>query len=386
MTSASASASFSARPRPPSGPGASRPPRSRGARKKATRSTSDASARAPAELAASLHEHRDHVEGPQRREERAEVHAPAVTGQLEHAGPARAKGGGGAGGGRRHARQHHAPGIPRAKDPRLGRRAQPAVGHDAEGLLGRKPGVTHRELRIVRQHGPDAHDDGVRGETQPVGLQSGRFARDPPGLPVRRRDLAVERHGRLERDVRPALRHRAEERAVQGAGLGLPDADRHPHARRLEPRQAAPCDLVKGVGAGRDHARHSGPHERVRARRRAAEVRARLEGHVAGGALRGRAGGLERHGLGVGSPGPEMSAFPDHALALDQHRPDHRVRRGPTEALRGEPEGPVHPERVAPVRLERPPPPHVRLRPARRRMRRGRTPPDPRASRPSPRA
>ena len=86
------------------------------------------------------------------------------------------------------------------------------------------------------------------------------------------------------------------------------------HAGRLKSRQTAAVDGRMRIAHGRHHPRDARSHERVRARRRAPEVGARLERHVASPAARSRAGRIQRRDLGMGPAGSEVRALADDPL------------------------------------------------------------------------
>ena len=100
-------------------------------------------------------------------------------------------------------------------------------------------------------------------------------------------------------------RHGAEERAIQRGAPRPPGRPSSPPRRRLGAAPAPrPSTARFGSPVGRHHPSDARPHERVRARRRAAEMSARLERDVARRAARRRAGGVQRHDLGVRSSRP----------------------------------------------------------------------------------
>ena len=75
---------------------------------------------------------------------------------------------------------------------------------------------------------------------QAMRLQPRRLAGDPPRGAVDVGDLAVERHGDLQGDVRPALAHRGEEGPVLPLGLGAQQPDLDLDARLAQQREAPP--------------------------------------------------------------------------------------------------------------------------------------------------
>lgn len=128
--------------------------------------------------------------------------------------------------------------------------------------------------------------------------------------------------------------HALDETDVEFPRLGFEDAALHRDAGLHQTQQAATGDLGVGILHRRDHPRHPGAHQRIGARRGAAEVAAGLEGHVGGGAaciLAGLAQGMD---LGVRLAGADVPALADHLAVLDQHAADARIRMGGVQPWR----------------------------------------------------
>ncbi len=143
--------------------------------------------------------------------------------------------------------------------------------------------------------------------------------------------------------------HALDETDVEFPRLGLEDPALHRDTGLHQTQQAATGDLGVGILHRRDHPRHPGTHQRVGARRGAAEMTAGLEGHVGGGAaciLAGLAQGMD---LGVRLAGADVPALADHLAVLDQHAADARIRMGGVQPLARQFQGAGHVQRVGGV-------------------------------------
>ncbi len=104
----------------------------------------------------------------------------------------------------------------------------------------------------------------------------------------------------------------------------------------------APRDVGIRVFDGDDHASHAGVDQRIRARRRAAFVRAGLEGDVGGGAACPLPRRPQRVGLGMRTTGRLGRALPDRRAVADEQAADPRIGRRVTTGDRGQGESPPH--------------------------------------------
>jgi hypothetical protein len=128
--------------------------------------------------------------------------------------------------------------------------------------------------------------------------------------------------------------------------LSGPDPDRDRDPRGLKPRVSLARDERIGVLHRRDDAADPGLDDRVRARGRGPEMRARLEGCIEGRAPRRLAGAVDRDPLGV-RPSPRRGRpTPDDRPVLHQDRADRGVWGGETERPRSEIERRLHPAQV----------------------------------------
>ena len=195
-----------------------------------------------------------------------------------------------------------------------GRRSCESITMRSSGRQRGRPRAVG-EQAIVGQHRADAGQDGVVIVPQLLHVRARAFAGDPAAIVVRRGDLAVQRDRGLQRHQRPAGAHEVHERLVQLLGLGGELRRRSPPRCRRRAACAKPSPATSGLGsciAATTRATPAGD-QRVGAGRRAALVRAGLQGDVERRAARLLAGLFERHDLGVlaarrrcGSRGPPL--------------------------------------------------------------------------------
>ncbi len=116
-----------------------------------------------------------------------------------------------------------------------------------------------------------------------------------------------------------------------GAGSGA-----NPTSMPAAAKAAAP-PRASGVGSGMpiDHSANTGSDERSHARRGAALMRARLEGHVDVSTARGCAGIRESQHLGVRLAGARVEALAHDRAVGDDHAADEGIGRGTTSAALG---------------------------------------------------
>ena len=200
--------------------------------------------------------------------------------------------------------------------------------------LGRD--VARVELRVVGAHGAHPHPDRVRLRAQLVHEPPRLFARDPT--------RAGDRHPPVERDRR-LVRH---ERPLEG----LPRPPRFvlasclPQVEHLDlhVELAQPLDpCLRRVVGPDDDLRDPRADDRVDARRRPAEPRARLERRVERCPRRASAGHAKRDHLRVRSARVLVPALADHRPSRrDDDRPDDGVRARCATPSLGELERPFH--------------------------------------------
>ena len=191
-----------------------------------------------------------------------------------------------------------------------------------------------REPRVVRQHGVDAHEHGVRPAAHQVYPFPRGLPGDPLGMAVPRGDAAVQRLGQLEQHEGPAGCPVVDVGGVQLPRFRFEEARLHGDALRAQPFDSLARNAPVRIGHGDVDAGDARRDDRVRARRRAAPVAAGLQGYVQLGPPRAVAGLLERLRLGV-PPAvfPVVSPAHDHAVA-DDHGAHHGIGTGPASSPR----------------------------------------------------
>src|SRR5207253_5607513 len=107
--------------------------------------------------------------------------------------------------------------------------------------------------------------------------------------------------------------------------------------------EAAPADDLVRIHAADDHPANARPDHRVRAWRRAALVRVRLERHVRRRASRFGSCRGKRDGFGVRSAGSPIVSACDLAIAAHENAADGGIRRRPAESELGLGDGFTHP-------------------------------------------
>ena len=195
------------------------------------------------------------------------------------------------------------------------------------------------QLRVVGERGADADDDRVDCGAPAVRELAALLAADPLRVAGARRDLAVERHRRLEQHPRApdarVLAERLVEQPRGGRELAVGDDDLD--ALVAQDPQAAAGGLLGRVVGGDDDAPDAGLDDRVGARRRLALVAARLERDVERRAFEvGHPAGLDRVDLGVRAAVDLVPALAEHLAVARDHGADDRVRLDRPEPPAGE--------------------------------------------------
>ena len=201
--------------------------------------------------------------------------------------------------------------------------SESAVEHDARRLRAsvrwslRQPTA---KVRVVGEHGADAHGDRVDSPAPDVGEQARLAVRDLRPRSAGARDPSVERHGPLGDGPRTSRRKRARSTLEQTLRIlmELRNGAHHLDARRLERRHGAPGLIGVRIGDREDNARHTRVDETIGARWGLAGAAAGLEGDVRRGTTRSIARDTKRLDLGVGAAvGLVPSLTDDDAVVID---------------------------------------------------------------------
>src|ERR1019366_7753303 len=154
------------------------------------------------------------------------------------------------------------------------------------------------------------------------------LAGDPLRVTAPRRGPSVQRRRPLQVDERTAGANGLQEGLVLRLGLVCERSDQPVDAALSQAADPAPGGPRVGILDRADDARDPRHEQRLRAGRRAAEMRARLEVDEKRRALRARSRGRQSDSLGVWPPPALMSPFPDHRpVRVDENAPDAWIRR-----------------------------------------------------------
>ena len=142
------------------------------------------------------------------------------------------------------------------------------------------------QLRIIGKDGADPNHDGIAGRTHLEYPIACRFAGDRHRFPARQSRLAVGGNRKLDRHVRPPLRHARDMPGVIAARLIGAKTDLDGDAFRPHALVSLPGHLRIWIFQCGDDARDARTDNGVSARRRLALMRTWFKGHVHRGALR----------------------------------------------------------------------------------------------------
>ena len=210
------------------------------------------------------------------------------------------------------------------RDAALGGEGSEAVGEDADGIL--VLGQAAVQHRVVGTDGACAHADAGMAAAEPMDENAGPRGGHPAGIPVRRGDLAVQRHGDLQGHPGPSFGDVLQEDAVLLADLVRHQADFHLDAVLAENLDALAADERVGIGQAHDDAGDAGFQEGVRAGRLFAVVAAGLQGDIGRRAGRILRAGREGLPFGVEVAVLAVPAAADGTTVFDEDASDHRVR------------------------------------------------------------
>ena len=215
-----------------------------------------------------------------------------------------------------------------------GSEPEPRVAHHAQRLTIRAHRA-HGELGVVGCHRAGADHDRVRAGAQHVAVAPGLGPGDPLGVTGPVRDPPVQGGSHLPRHPRPppGVRRQVATDEIAGRVFEQPDLD--PDAAGAQLPEAAPVHDRVRIAERRHAAADSGFDDEVHAGRRAAEVRARLEGHVERGAPGAPARHPDGFDLGMRQARLAVPALSHDAPVANDDRADRGVRTGAAETARG---------------------------------------------------
>src|SRR3990170_235576 len=234
--------------------------------------------------------------------------------------------------------------LPLSEKPTTGNIRQARGEDNTPGISSSRD--AGREQRIVLSEGPPPDQHGVGFRTHPVGPLAGLLPADPSGHSRGGGNLSIQRHCEFQGDVRLPGNHPPAIGAVERPRLLLEKAVGHRNTRPSESRKPLAGDQrVRVLHGGRDPPDSRG-QDRLGARTRATDMAARLQGHVKVGPRSQESGVPDRLHFRVGQSSGPVNTAADDFPAPDEDRSHRGVRRGPPDALSGEPEG--HPHELGP--------------------------------------
>jgi len=143
---------------------------------------------------------------------------------------------------------------------------------------------------------------------------------------LRRRGTRIQAHRQFQADERSASFETRKEADVEGTRAVREQTDRHSDPCGLEVLDAAARHLGIGIDRRAHHARDSGGDQRIRARRSAPRVAARLERYIGDRTPRAIGGGAQRQDFSVGFAGSGMPPLADYLAIAHQHAAHARIR------------------------------------------------------------
>ena len=162
---------------------------------------------------------------------------------------------------------------------------------------------------------------------------SGLDPRDPLRIAGARGDLAVERLRELQRHERCTGGNVLDVRLIQTACLLAQNVTGCLDTSASKLLCTASGHDGIGVRHGVHHPRDASVDDQIRARRRPAVMRARLQRNIERRTLRRVAGRVQRDDLRMGTTRAFVEPASDHSAVLNDDRADHRIGAGGTPPL-----------------------------------------------------
>ena len=264
-------------------------------------------------------------------------------GHLDPEGRQRAPGMGGRGAGGDH-EGRHVVGRPHQRARRL--QAQVRIQDDAQRRAPRQARQPHGEGGVVGARRSDAHHDGVRMHPPQMHGPVRDGAGDAQAIPGGARREAILGAGELEAHRRAPLGDAQDMAEMIARRFRAEHPGRQCEAGGLDQAMAAPGDAGIRIRDRRHDPREPRGDDRVGAGRRAAVMRAGLQGDVERRAARRRAGHRQGLGLGMRPAARRRRALADDALLPGRPRhhdgADGGVRPGAPEIAPPERQGQAH--------------------------------------------
>ncbi|MDB5574471.1 MAG: hypothetical protein JWR79_1628 [Tardiphaga sp.] len=223
----------------------------------------------------------------------------------------------------------------------VARYPQGTIQHHAHRRLRGHAGETAGQIRIVRDHRADADENGIALRAQQMHARACFFAGDRHRL-AGETDLVVARHRQFQDHMRSLVDDAADVAGMIAGGLVAEQPDIDDDAGRAQSRMALPRDIRIGIWHRRHDPRDAGRDHRVGARRRAPDMRTRLQRHIERRALGLRARAAQSFRLGVRTAAVLGPAAPDDDTVLDDDRADRGIRCGPPQPAPTERQSQLH--------------------------------------------
>jgi len=196
--------------------------------------------------------------------------------------------------------------------------------------------MTHRQARIVREHRAAARQDRRTARAPQLHIRARRCAGDPLRRAIGQSGASVQTHRQLDANPWPAALDAAEETAVEFARSVAHQAGLHGNASAEQSAQAFAGNPGIRIVARCNDSCDARRDQRVGARRRAAEVRARLQRHVDRRSARARAGVAQRKNFGMRFARALVPAFADDGFSVGNDAADARIRLCAVQAAFGQ--------------------------------------------------
>jgi hypothetical protein len=202
---------------------------------------------------------------------------------------------------------------------------------------------TSRQLRIISQDRFDTDQDGVMLIPQLVRVAARLLTSDPFRVASTGRDVTVERHRILERDLWEALTQ-----ALQVAGIHLScgfsfDPDRYVDSGSTQESEPASSYCREGIENGSNDTPDTGLNDGLDTGRRSSVVRTRLQGDVECRPTGSLPCSLERDDFRM-RPSRRLGAtLADHFAVAHDHRAHCRIRSDPPLRPSGKSDRTLHP-------------------------------------------
>ena len=140
--------------------------------------------------------------------------------------------------------------------------------------------MPHCQLRIINNDRVNANHHRITLGPEFMHQLAGCLAGNPTGMAGYRGNIAIQSHGRLVDDIRPAAGHRSNEPPVQLTALRLKQPDINPDTGLTQNLYPLPCHLQKRIHHSHHHPLYPGRNQGIGAGRGLAMVATGLQSHI----------------------------------------------------------------------------------------------------------